>query len=135
MLERFDLLVRRAREQSGNRTYSSTSGVQQREMVRYGNDAQKHLFGQITQAHTSLYTAEDFIDVVANQAEYTLDEDVYLKSNIIKVDYSQTGNALLYQPLALRTPRQERSAPGYRVAFFLRDGSLIRSPIPMSAAS
>lgn len=134
-LERLDLLVRRAREQSGNRTYSSTQGVQQREFVRYANDAQKHLFGQFTQTHSSLYNAVYYINTVANQASYTLDTAIYLKSNVIKAEYSPTGDARLYRPLSLRTPKSERSVAGYPDSYFLRDGALVVSPYPMSSTT
>lgn len=134
-MQRLDILIREARERSGNQRYSATQGIAQRSFVSYANDAQQRLYNRITQEHSSLFNKEGFLDTVARVAHYTLPTDIYLKHNIIKVDYALNGNPLLYNPLELRTPRQEITAPGYPTSYFLRDGEIILSPLPISGAT
>lgn len=130
-LERLELLIRAAREQTGNQQYSATSGIPQRNMVRHFNDGQEYIYNQIMQERSTLYKKEGFIDVVDGQASYTLPSDVYMSHNIQKIDYTPTGDARNYYPLNMRTPREEISIRGYPEAYFLRDGKVILSPIPV----
>jgi hypothetical protein len=130
---RADILVRAIRDRTGNQSYSATNGVPQREIVSYLNEAQDRIFNKISMERSSLFTKESFISTVANQASYTLPTDILLKHNIIKVDYSHNGSAQNYAPLDLRSPRQEISVAGYPDSYFLRDGTLILSPIPSSS--
>lgn len=132
-VRRLDLLVRDARDQSNNQRFGSTQGVPQREFVRYANDAQERIYNKMLQEHPSLFCKEGFLNSVAGQASYALPTDVYLKHNIIKVDYSHNGSASNYITLKLRTPRQEISESGYPEGYFLRDGRLIASPIPSNS--
>lgn len=129
-IRRLDLLVRDARDQSNNQRFGPNQGVPQREFVRYANDAQERIYNLMTQEHQSLFCKESFKDSVAGQASYTLPTDVFLKHNVIKIDYSNNGNPINYSPLTLRTPRQEVSVTGFPDGYFLRDGSFVVSPIP-----
>ena len=134
-MERLDVLVRQARDQTGNQQYTSTQGVRQREFVRYANDAQMRLYNKILMERSTLYMRVGYLDVEANEAVYDLATDIFLKHNILKVDYSQNGDARNYSPLTMRSPRQEVSAPGFPDSYFLRHGELILSPIPTQSAT
>ncbi len=134
-MERLDLTIRAVRDQTGNQQYSATQGIRQREFIRYANDAQMRIYNLIMQERSSLYMKLGYLDVVANQALYTLPTDIFLKHNILKVDYSTNGDARLYSPLDLRTPRQEVSAPGYPDSYLLRQGQIVLTPIPQQAAT
>lgn len=131
--KRLDILIRDARRQSGNVDYSATQGIKQAEFVRWANDAQDRLFNLMQSAHSTLFTKESFIDSVSGQASYALPSDVFISHNVSKVDYSLSGNAQGYAPLEYRTARQEISVPGYPTSYFLRNGYMIVSPIPMSS--
>src|ERR1051325_6477160 len=134
-LRRFDLLVRDARDQSSNQRYGANQGVPQREFCRYGNDAQERIYNKILQEHPTIFCKEGFVDSVSGQASYTLPSDIYLKHNVIKIDFSHNGSAINYFPLKMRTALQEISVPGYPSSYFLRDGSMIISPIPTASIS
>lgn len=134
-LQRLDILIRAARDATGNANYTATQGIKQREFVRYANDAQQRLFNKILGERSSLFTKEAFLNVTANTVSYPLPTDTHLRGNLIKVEYSPDGNPLLYRPLDMRSPRQEISAPGYPTSYFLRDGSIILSPIPTQSAT
>ena len=80
-MERLDVLIRAARDQTGNQLYTATQGIPQREFVRYANDGQMRIYNKLLQERSSLYTKESFISLVAGQAAYTLPTDVFLKHN------------------------------------------------------
>lgn len=134
-MERLDLLVRQVRDQTGNQQYSATQGIRQREFVRYANDAQMRIYNKILMERSTLYLRVGYMDVEANDAVYTLATDIFLKHNILKVDYSQNGDARNYSPLTLRSSRQEVSSPGHPDSYFLRHGEIVLSPIPTQAAT
>lgn len=134
-MKRLDALIREARERSGNARYGVNQGIPQRSFVSYANDAQQRIYNKILGERSSLYVREAFINVQAGVAIYDLPEDIHLKHNIVKVDYSQTGDARLYSKLELRSPSQEVSSPGYPSSYFLRNGQIIVSPIPQTAAT
>lgn len=137
-MERLDVLVRQVRDQTGNQQYTATQGIRQREFVRYANDAQMRIYNKILMERSTLYMREGFLNVSAGTASYGLQylsDVIFLKHNILKVDYSQNGDARNYTPLTMRSARQEVSAPGYPDSYFLRDGYLILSPIPTQTAS
>lgn len=133
--QRFDLLVRESRDRSGNARFTEKQGLAQRAFVSYGNDAQERIYNRILQERSSLFIKENFLNTVANQAEYTLPTDIYLRHNIVKVDYSQNGNPINYSPLDLRTPRQEITVAGYPASYFLRNGKIVVSPMPSSGTT
>jgi hypothetical protein len=134
-MERIDNLIRQVREQTGNQVYSGTQGIQQREFVRHANAAQTRIYNRILQERSSLFTKVGYLDTTAGTAVYTLPTDVFLKHNLIKVDYSHNGAATNYSPLTLRTPRQEVSTSGYPDSYFLRHGQIVVSPIPSSSVT
>lgn len=131
-LDRLDLLIRQARERSGNQTFGDSQGVPQRNYVAYANDAQARLFNLIMLRNPNLYTKEGFITTIAGQAAYSLPTDVYLKSRLTSVQFTPNGNAQLYYPLEHRTSRQEVSIPALPDSYFLRDGKMVLSPTPMA---
>jgi hypothetical protein len=127
---RLDILIRQARDATGNQTYSTTQGIPQREFVKLANHAQERIFNKMQQKRSSLFLKEGFLNATANTASVTLPTDIYLTHNVVSVEYSSTGNAQDYYPLNLRTPREQISVTGAPESYFLRNGSLIVSPKP-----
>lgn len=134
-MQRLDVLIRDVRDQTGNQQYSATQGIRQREFVRHANDAQMRIYNLLLQEHSSLYMKESFISSVAGTQVYTLPTDIFLKHNVLKVDYSYNGDARGYNPLEMRTPREQVSAPGYPDSYFLRQGTMVVSPIPTNSTT
>jgi hypothetical protein len=133
--QRTDVLVRDIRAKTGHRNYDSQSGTPQREFVEYLNDGQERLYNLVLQERPTLFRKTGSISLTAGTSSYSLPDDVYLSHNIVKVDYSSTGNAQDYLQLEQRTSGEEVSVPGYPDSYFLRDGSIILSPIPSSTGT
>jgi hypothetical protein len=133
--QRLDTLLRDARAKSGHRTYDYQSGVANREFIEYFNDGQDRLFNLVLQERSTLFRRQTILTCTPGVASVTLPDSIYLQHNINKVDYSPTGNAQDYMPLDARISKEELSIVGYPDSYFLRDGSIILSPIPDRAAS
>lgn len=131
-ISRLDLLVREARDKSGNQNYGDTQGVPQRVMVSAANAAQDRLYSLMLQRRPSLFVKQAFIDTVSNQAEYDVPSDTFLSHRIVSIEHTPNGNAQLYYPLNQRTPRTQVSLPGMPESYFLRNKKIILSPYPMT---
>lgn len=129
-ISRFDILVREARDKSGNQVYGDSNGRPQRSFVSAGNAAQDRLYALMLQKRPSLFVKQGYIDTVANQAEYDLPSDVFLHHRIQSVECLPTNNAQLYYNLNQRTPRTQVSTPGLPESYFLRNKKIVLSPYP-----
>lgn len=133
METRAELLIREIRQKTGHETFSAQQGLPQRMFVSYLNDAQDRLTNLINQEHGTTMRKVAFVSIVAGTASYTLPTDVYLGHNIVKVDYTTTGDYRDAVTLTLRTSREEVSVRGFPDGYFLRDGSIVLSMIPEQA--
>jgi hypothetical protein len=133
---RADLIIRNIRTRTGNAAYSSTSGIQQREIVQYLNDAQERIYNKILQANSSLFQQQAYLPTQYGVAAVPLPTDsIYLDHNIVAVMYSFNGNPINYAPLELRTVRQEISVVGYPNGYFLMGSNLYLVPIPANTVA
>lgn len=131
-IDRLDILIRQARARAGNQEFGDGQGVPQRNYVDYANNAQQRLYNLMMLRNPNLFTKQGYVSTTANVAEYDLPTDVYLKSRLLSVQYTPNGNAQLYYPLAHRSPRQQVSISALPDAYFLRNGQIILSPMPMT---
>lgn len=131
-LDRLDILVRQARARTGNQAYGDSQGVPQNDFVAFANDAQDRLFNLMMQRRPTLFIKQGFLSTLANTATVALPTDVYIKHNVLTVQFTPNGNAQLYYPLDMRTPRSEVSIAGLPDSYFLRDGNIVLSPMPMT---
>lgn len=129
---RLDILVRQARDATGNSNYSTTQGIPQREFVKSANHAQERIYNKILQKRPSIFVKEGFLNSTAGTQSVTLPTDIHLSHNVVSVEYSPTGNVADYYPLELRSLRQRVNSTGHPESYVLRDGSLLASPIPPS---
>lgn len=131
-LRRLDILLRDVRDQTGTRALNvpGDGGIEQREFIRYANEAQTQLYNRIALQRASIWVKEGFISTLAGTASYALPTDIHIAHNVLKAEYSHSGNLNAYGALELRTPKQEISVRGYPTSYFLRDGTIVLSPIP-----
>lgn len=133
-LRRCDIIVRDARLQSGDKAYSSTTGIRLSEWHRWMNDAQTAIYQKLLNCHSSLYTRQIVLPVTPGLATVPIPSTnpnaVNITANIVNVSYSFDGTAQNYYKLNLRTPSQEVSINAYPEGYFLRDGNIVLTPIP-----
>jgi hypothetical protein len=128
-LPRTDLIVRDSLYQTGNIAYTATSGIRKAEVIRYVNEAQTTILNKILGCHSSLFTDKVIVNTTAT-AEYLIPTSVHSTGNISSVFYSFDGTDQNYVPLELRSPRAEVSIASFPSCYFIRNGSVVLSPIP-----
>lgn len=134
-MRRVELLIKDVRRQTGNEEFSETRGTKDDEIVRYIREAQQRLYNLILQQHPHVFVKEGFIDTINGQEEYSLPSDIYLRSNIVKVEYSQTGRPENYYFLDLRSLSQRVSYQGEPSFYIPRNGKILLNPIPQTSVS
>jgi len=134
-MRRLDQLIAEVRAQTKNEEYGTNRGIQQNEMVRYMRDAQARIENLIKQQHPNVVVREAFIDSISGQEEYTIPTDAYASSNIIRVEYSITGNVRDYYPLDLRSLAQRCTVPGDPEFYIPRSSKILINPIPYNSVS
>lgn len=115
---------------------SSTNlvGIQTEDFLRYANWAQQRLQGRISKVYPYVFEAQKEISMVANQASYSITDNVYLNTRIRKVEYSRSGNSTDYYPLTPNNPYYTYNGTGVPSRYHRRDGYIIVEPTPNSSA-
>lgn len=133
---RVEHIIRTARSRTGNTTFGVSQGIPQREFVGFVNEAQQRILNLLMQTRSSLFQKQVTLTTTQGQSHVTLPaDDIYLGHNVISVHYSHNGNAMNYEPLELRTVRQEVSVQGYPSSYFLLGDDIVLSPIPMNSTA
>jgi hypothetical protein len=136
-MRRLEVLVDDSRRQTDNLDYSTTSGLQQEEFVRYGNDAQDRIQSLITMAHPSgVFEKEKVITLTSGTSEYDIPWDCYLGNRIVDIAVSASGNERDYYTIKARKNRERTYGVNGVPEFYTRKGSkLILTPSPQSSSA
>lgn len=132
-MKRSDQLITRVRKMTQNVTFTDDSGIQDDEILQGLNDGQERIFSLILDEHSSLFQKEKEIDAVANQANYSLPNDVYLGTRIERVEYSNSGNPQQYYPLRqVELWERDQFETGLPYLYVRRSGEILIQPTPRS---
>lgn len=115
-------------------TSTNAVGVETKDFVRHANYAQQMLQSRISKVVRSAFLAVAEIDIVADQAEYTIPDNVFLGTRIFSVRYSRTGDTADYLRLEPRNPYDTYSGGGAPTSYFRRNGKVVLQPIPAEAS-
>lgn len=134
------LLIDDIGEQSKNRRsdVTSTSGVQDNEILRYFRSAQSYIQSQVLRqvGATDYFNSTTTAALVNGQKSYTLPADVYYNSKIKRVRYSDSGQARDYYDLtplssSRFTEDADISSPD---SYAVGNGVLLLNGVPSSSA-
>lgn len=105
-MRRVEKLIKQIRRVSDNEEFDNDPdnplGIIDDEVVEYINEAQRNLQARISLAHPKRFIKEDFIDLVAEQEEYSLPSDIFLGTRLIHVEALFTNQAGDYYTLDQR---------------------------------
>lgn len=127
-------------DQSKNRRsdVTSTSGVQNNEILRYLSSGQAYIQSQILRqvGQTNFFNSSQDISIVNGTKEYTLSGNVYYKQKVKRVRYSSSGLARDYRDLKYLvserwTEDAEISTPS---AYSVGNNTIILDSVPSSSA-
>lgn len=128
-------LITEVRRDTSNTDSSSTSGISDEDFLRYMNFAQRRLQGLLHQRNVTCFRNQEDISMVASQANYSVDDNVYLGESIVDVQYSRTGNETDFYEIReiSESNRNFQSDDGVK-AYTRRAGQIYLSPIPATAS-
>lgn len=126
-----DYLIDDVRTATENEEFATDFGIGEEEILRYLNDAQHRLHSLVVQQHSQVFVTEKESNIVANQAEYTLPQNIYLDNKLSQVEYSYDGSVTEYYPLK-RTVLKNRypGSVGDPEFYVRRSGKILVTPIP-----
>lgn len=133
-------LIDDVRSSTENTDVSDTVGIQDREFLRFMNDAQYRIHNLIIQQHPSVFLTEYTTAVVGNQESYTLPNKAFIGNKVTQVEYtSQTSGTSYYYPLRPGSLYERssgtsgRSGIGAPSKYIRKSGAILLTPIPTSS--
>lgn len=139
-MRRIDEQIDIVRQNAANTDFSVDSsgnvisGLGDRLLIEFANRAQRHLQAIIISTAPQDFTvAEEEIDVVADQEEYTVADNIFINNKFISVELSVSGRLREYEPLAQKTLAERNTSESTCASFYIRRaGKILLNPIPSS---
>ncbi len=119
---------------------SDEVGIPDAAFLRAMNWAQQRLQGRVSRKHYMSFLGKKTVSIVADQAEYTIPDHVYLGTRIIRVRYSRTGLSTDYQRMAPINPHFYYGRGGPPIGYYrktINDGDsckIVLEPVPTEAS-
>lgn len=127
-------LITECREDTGNQSYSTNTGISDAKIIRALNYGLENLQGLILQTNPKLFQSEKVISIVANQEAYEIPDRVYLGTRIVNVEYSYTGQARDYVKIYdYSLVERNTYSKNYVYAYMRRNGQILLTPVPSSS--
>ena len=121
-MRRIDLLIDQSRRATENEDYTENSGIDPEEFIQYINDGQDRIESAINSKSPMTFIREKEIDIVQNQEAYDMPFDIYMGTNIVNVEFSNSGRISDYYRLKQRQifERINSSSGSIFPSFFIR---------------
>lgn len=128
------------RPKTGNTAYSvnattgvTEEGISQDMIVSFVNDALAFIQSRIIAVYPGEFVVENVQNTVADQEEYSIDDNIFLKNKFISVDFSEDGELKNYYPLPPAGLHQRNTNSGTPYQYIRRNGKILLNPIPDDA--
>ena len=130
-MRRLENLIEDSREETENDEFTADAGIQDKEFIRYANDAQSRLQSKIFQKSQKVFISEYIFSTVSRQESYELPYDILFENAISNVQFSSSPAGIDYYPLEQSTLK-ERNTIGYgEPSFYIRrSGKILLNPVP-----
>lgn len=126
-------LIEDARDSSENTEFTTTTGIQDREFIRYLNEGQIRLHNLVTQQHPRVFEKEVVYSLSKSQESVELPQDIHVKNMITMVEYSYTGKDEDYRTLKLTSQLNRSSGvEGHPCHYFVRSNKVFLIPTSIS---
>lgn len=124
-------LIEDARDSSENDDFTTSTGIQDREFVRYLNEGQQRLHNKIVQQHPRVFEQDTTYTLSRSQETVTLPIDIHIKNMVTQVEYSYNGNEDEYCVLNPTSSRNRQSGvEGTPSHYFVRNNKVFITPTP-----
>lgn len=110
------------------------AGISKADALRFANYAQYYLFGKITRKYPASFVKRTAnIPIVANQEDYEVNDNLYLGTRIIKVEWSADGISNWIRLTPANPYANYRQQTGYPAYYYRENGKVRIEPIQASA--
>jgi hypothetical protein len=131
-------LITEVRRDTENDSYSSNSpdeyGIKTEDFFRYANFAVQRLQAKLIASNATIFRRQTDIQLVANQAEYSIPDNVYLSESIVDMKYSPNGQETDLREIREIADSNRYYGDGSHInAYVRRQGKIYTSPKPNSS--
>lgn len=124
-------LIEDARDSSENDDFTASTGIQDREFIRYLNEGQQRLHNKITQQHPRVFEKDTTYTLSRAQETVTLPDDIHVKNMVTQVEYSYNGSEDEFYVLNATSMRNRQSGvTGAPSHYFVRNNKVFITPTP-----
>lgn len=116
--------------QTDDDTGQTIEGISNTLILSYLNDALAFLQSRILAVYPGEFVAESIQNTVNNQEAYSVPDNVFLNNKWISVEYSPSGAADQYFPLAPAGLAQRDTRVGQVYQYIRRNGKCLLNKIP-----
>ena len=111
------------------------AGIPKSDALRFANYAQYYLFGKITRKYPySFIHRTAALPIVANQEDYVINDNIYLGTRIVKVEFSTDGVSNWIKLHPSNPWADYRLQTGFPAFYYRENGSVRIEPIQASAS-
>jgi hypothetical protein len=129
---RVEHIIKHVRRQTDNETIGTDQGMSDEEIIRYLNDAQDDIYGDIVNTFRGKFYAQEVIAVSANVASYATPSKAFMDDQIAMIEWSLTGFDRDYRALKRVTMRERCSVEGWPSRYAVSNKKIFVWPVPVS---
>ena len=129
---RVEHLLKAIRRQTDNEQVGTDQGISDDEIIRYLNDAQDDVYGDIVNTFRAKFNDFETISIVARQESYSVPTKAFMDDQIAMVEWSLTGLTRDYRALKRVTMRERNSVEGWPSRYTVANKKIYVWPIPVS---
>jgi len=134
-MRRLEFLIEDSRQETENDEFTADAGIQDKEFIRYANDAQARLQSKIFQKSQKVFIKEILFNTVARQEAYDLPYDILFDNAISNIELDVGGNNTNFFNLDQGVLKERNTVifgnPQYYIRF---GGKILLNPVPESAS-
>ena len=128
-------LITEVRRDTENESFSTNNGdsygISTEDFLRYANFALQRIQAKLISNNVNLFRRAKDISIVANQASYSISDNVYLGESIVDVQYSPTSQEVDYREIREVADSNRYFGTSSQIsAYTRRQGLLYVSPVP-----
>lgn len=135
-MRKLELLIDESRRATENVDFTTTSGIDTQQFIRFFNDAQRRIESKLQVLHKRIFTRTQTFSVSAQQELVPIPADVYLGTRLIHVEYARPAGTNDFYTLKKGQLQERITSIVGEPSFYIRvEDNLILQPIPGSAGT
>lgn len=135
-MRRVSQLITQVRRETENQKTGINDGISDLEFIDFANDAQDEILAAIYDAHPTTFHKQITYDTARDVDTYTMPSDLYIRSRLVGIEYSNTGDPKHFRHLQKMEPRERRGEfTGLPQSYFQIADTVVLFPSPQFSRS